>query len=77
MCQDDVLKFLEKEVKQNPEKWFTIEEVKLALKREKDQVGNVWRQINKLVAYGEIDNRLIAFKNCRFECQRVVRGKTE
>ena len=72
MSQSDILKLLD----ENKNKWFSIDEVKEELNKSNKFVGCVWRQVNKLCAYGLVNTKLERLDNCRFGFKRLIKAKT-
>lgn len=73
MGQIEILKLLEK----NPNKWFSIDEVKILINKDVGFTGNVWRQVNKLCSRQEVETKLMKLSNCRWGYKRVIKAITK
>lgn len=71
MGQEEVLKLLES----NPNKWYSIDEVKQEVNKLNGFFGNVWRQVNRLCMDERVETRLVKYDSCRWGYKRVIKHK--
>jgi hypothetical protein len=71
MGQTELLNIIENK----PNKWFSIDELKELANKQNGFTGNVWRIVNRLVAYELVETKLTKIKACRWGYKRVIKHK--